>query len=379
MNKHKQQNKKFTIFGLLLITIFISFGYVNFAGAVSLTDIYEITPELKCSLTRTEEILQMQGVRFIDEHTVVYAGYRDNEAATALTLVDLDQCTVLDINNDAVMGGANDIAYNKDNDTFYVVTGLNDKEIHNFQISDNRITIGGTEQSSIRLAALTYNYDKNDYIGYGNGRWYILPELTSDNDAIKTITGTIQIYYDNYVNQNNEQIKFVTQGISYANDNIYFARTISDSNSDYYNDSYVMVYDADSGVYKYSMHFPSSYFQGHLEGVTVIGDKIFFGLNVHRGHISDSSSSVPNQSFLVYDGIGAIEEKYRTDHATSPEDDDKDNGSQNSGVHAPNTGQVQTTGMATAIIGLGIVPLAIALFTISAFRERKRTHRIYNV
>ena len=416
MHKHKQQNKISAIFRLLSVTLFVSLGCANLAKAAPLTDIYEITPELKCSLARTDETLAMQGVRFIDDHTVVYAGYQSDKTATVLTLVDLDQCTVLDRNNDIIMGHANDIAYNENNNMFYVTTGLNDKKIHSFQISANRITIVGIEQSNIRLAAFEHDYDKNRYIGYGNGNWYILPELTSDNNATETITGTIQSNYDNYINHSNEQITFVPQNISYANGNVYFAKTISDSDSDYYNDSYVMVYDADSWTYKYSMHFPSSHFWGHLEGVTVIGDKIFFGINVHNSNGGNSSSFTPNQSFLVYSGINAIEEKYKTDHTTDPEDsseeenapednskeendpedNSKEENNQNTSnnkdnrgqpkpkkeentepdVYAPDTGQAKTTDRATTMVCLGIIPLA-TIFIILALRKRKGAHRIY--
>ena len=318
----------------LLITILpifaIIFGTVTrVTNAIQLTDIYEIRPTLKCAIPRdaSNDVLPMQGVYFIDEHAAVYSGYKSDDDKTVLTLVNLDSCKVVDKNKTKVMGHANDITYNSRNNNYYVTTGRaaedipsTYKKIFIFKITNNNISVGGTQvETAYRLSAFDYDSDHNRYYGYGDNNWYTLPRLGSAKDDVVKTSGKINFYYDNFLNQDGEKTKFVAQGIAYGNGNLYFAMTISATNSDHQNDSFVMVYDAKTGDYKYTMHFPSSFFWGHLEGISVKGNKMLFGLNVHD---SNPNGTSPNQSFMVYNGINDIEEHYRAAHDIPDEPDD---------------------------------------------------------
>lgn len=285
----------------LIITIFIFICFVDNVHAETLKNIYEIKPTTKCTISRDldNNVRPMQGVYFFD-HYAVYAGYQSDTDPAIITLVDLDTCTILDKNNDVVMGHANDITYNSQDDKFYVTSCSSDKKIYGFKIVNNRIVHDSNPITmNFVIGAFSYSSEDNRYYSYSDGVLYTFDSLLSSSQAIKL--GTTPIYYDNF---ENGTTKLVTQGISSDGNNIYFARTISERTSAYYNDSFVLVFDNKTGDYKYAMHFPSSYFSGHLEGVTVVNNRLYFGINVH--------TSPTNQTFLYYDNIDQIEEEYNS-------------------------------------------------------------------
>ena len=128
---------------------------------------------------------------------------------------------------------------------------------------------------------------------------YTFPSLTTPKSNNKWI-GIVPNYYSNI---ENGQTQIVNQGLAYSNGNIYIPRTISNSSSTYYNHSYILVYDANTGTYKYTMHF-SGDFLCHLEGMTIIGDAMYLGMNCHQ-------ASPKNQTFLIYNGLSNIEQRYK--------------------------------------------------------------------
>ena len=150
-----------------------------------------------------------------------------------------------------------------------------------------------------RTAGFDYDKDNDKYYSYAGGKLYSFKAINTTSTL--TNLGTSPIYYSNF---ENGETKLVTQSLSYQNNNIYFARTISNNESANYNDSYVLIFNAKTGKYKYSLHFPASYFSGHLEGVSAIGSKIYFGINVH--------TKPQHITFMVYDGIDKIENKYNS-------------------------------------------------------------------
>lgn len=289
---------------LRLILIIVSFMLISNTYAEELTNIFEIEPQTKCVINRdvSNNIRAMQGVYFYD-HYAVYIGFQADDAPAVVTLVDLDSCTVIDKNNEVIMGHANDLTYNSRDDKFYVGSQLADKKVYAFRIINNRIVQDENPiQANFRVSGITYDKDHDRYISQNSsGTFYTFKTFDATGDDYKKIS-TFPYTYDNFADAPNGLVR---QGMSYKNNNIYFARTIGDSGSSYQNDSYVLVYDANTGAYKYSMHFPSSYFNGHLEGVTVVGNKIYFGLNVNA-----SVSPNTNQSFLVYDGVDELEQRY---------------------------------------------------------------------
>ena len=286
---------------IILLLIILIFMVNNKVYAVRLENIYEIRPTTVCVLSRdtTNNIRAMQGVYFFNNYAV-YAGYQSDTAKTVITLVDLNTCKILDKNNEKIMGHANDITYNSTEDKFYVTTGLSDNLVYGFKIINNKIVHDDTPITmSFRTAAFNYDKYTGKYYSYANGALFSFNTLSANSER-KTL-GNTPTYYDNF---ENGKTLLVTQGISSDSNNIYFARTISETTSANYNDSYVLVFNAKTGEYKYAMHFPSSYFNGHLEGITVEGNKLYLGINVH--------TTPKNQSFLIYDGINQIEKEYNS-------------------------------------------------------------------
>ena len=105
--------------------------------AESLENVMEITPKIKCSIDRDVDanIMAMQGVYFFSKYAI-YTGYQADDAIGHLTLVDLEECKVIDINSEKVLGHGNDITYDSRNSTFYVTAGPASKKVYSFKITN---------------------------------------------------------------------------------------------------------------------------------------------------------------------------------------------------------------------------------------------------
>jgi len=267
----------------------------------TLTNIYEITPTKVCTITRdlNNDVRPMQGVYFYKNGTTyyaLYAGFQADDKPTVMTLVNLNSCTIITKNNNYGFEHANDIAYY--NGKYYVIYS---GKVHGITIkNNNQIVIDANPiQTNFKFSGFEYDtVNKKFYIKAGN---YLqtFPSFTSAASKKKTI-GIMPNYYTNIESGN---IKMVSQGLTYANGNLYLPRTISDTTSTHFNHTYIMVYDATTGKYKYTMHF-SGNFLGHLEGINVIGDTLYMGMNFHQ-------TSPKNQTFLKYTGLSAMEKKYQ--------------------------------------------------------------------
>ena len=266
-----------------------------------LTNIYEISPSLLCALTRniSDNVRAMQGVYFYKSDNTayaLYAGYEADDKPTVMTLVNLNTCSVITKNNEQVYGHANDISY-KDG-KFYVV---NSNKTHGVTVKNNNEIVLDDNPINMKFSFSGFEYDKNNkkfYSKAGN-YMYTFPDLTSPKSDYKWI-GIVPNYYSNI---DEGQIKIVNQGLAYSNGNIYIPRTISNSSSSHYNHSYIQVYDANTGEYKYTMHFAGDYLC-HLEGITIIDDSMYMGMNCHQ-------ANPRNQTFLIYSGLAEIENTYQ--------------------------------------------------------------------
>ena len=275
-----------------------------------LTNINEIIPTKVCSInvSSSKDIRFMQGVTFYRSNNkdyAVYAGYISDTDPTVITLVDLNNCSIVDKNRNVVMGHANDMTYNEVDNKFYVTNG---KKVHSFSIENNEKIIVDSQSITAKnsMSGIAYDKDKNQYYWKAGTVLATMPSLKATYKKIRNVP----TYYSNI---ENGEVKTVDQSIAYGNidghRNIYYARTISDTNAKtYYNHSFISVFDADTGKYKYSMHFggvdsktlPSA----HLEGVNIIGDTIYFGLNFHYNN--------PKKQvvFYKYTGLKELERKY---------------------------------------------------------------------
>ncbi len=271
---------------LFFVIIILPFSCIK---AKELTNVYEIYPIEKCVIKRNvkNNIRSMQGVYFYDNYAI-YSGHESDSKPNVLTLVDMENCTVLDINKEKVMGHANDITYDSKNNKFYVTSGDYDHLAYGFEIKDNKIVVD-TEPRDIglRLAAFAYDKDRDRFIGYANGKFYLLSKINAGRGSLQLLN-EIKVMYDN--------VKFITQGIAYANNNIYFARAIEDDSS------YILVYSAITGEYKYAMHVSKDYYKGHLEGITIIDNNMYLGFNKY--------GSNAKQMFLELKNVNKYEEAY---------------------------------------------------------------------
>ena len=222
---------------ILLLIMLISYK----VNAETLTDIYEIKPTHLCTINTdpANNLRVMQGVYFYD-HYAVYAGYQADDKPTIITLVDLNTCKVVTKNNEKVMGHANDLTYNSKENKYYVTTGLDDNLIYGFKISNNKIVHDKSPiKMKFRTAGFDYDKDNDKYYSYAGGKLYSFKAINTTSTL--TNLGTSPIYYSNF---ENGETKLVTQSLSYQNNNIYFARTISNNESANYNDSYVLIFNA---------------------------------------------------------------------------------------------------------------------------------------
>ena len=284
-------------------------GYLIDKTLNSIKDIYLNQNSVLCEQSRvtsgSNTTHQMQGVYFFEKNNVpyaIYSGWTDDDSTTTLTLVNLSTCAVVDRNSSTVMGHANDITYNSSNSTYYV-TGGDNRNIYSFKISSaNKIT---NVSSSLTLpenyiiSSLTYNKDIGNFYAYHSKKIYKFDGFGSYIYREKIADSPT--YYTNF-----KTSWFAPQGIAYSNNNIYFARTISDTSSDYYNHTYVMVYNATTGKYKYTLHINNSSstgFNGHVEGISVVGNKLYLGYNVNH-------TSTKKQAYVVYEGVKDLDDEY---------------------------------------------------------------------
>lgn len=259
----------------LLIICVIMFSTIS-VNAKTLENITEIEPSVKCKITRDVEshILSMQGVYFFSNYAI-YTGYQADDELGYLTLVDLDECQVVDINGEKVLGHGNDITYNPSNDTFYVTSGLTDNKVYSFKIVNNEIIYDDDITANIRFGAFAYDVDRDRFFNYTVNKVYALPKLDAPADSIIELNSVDTAYDD---------MTLVPQGLAYSNDKIYFSRYVSGG------DNYILIYDAESGEYQEALYIPKNVFSGEIEGVTVVDNMLYLGYN-----------SAGKQSFLEFD------------------------------------------------------------------------------
>lgn len=287
----------FLVFSLLFIFIFIIPVKAEPIYGQTLDNIYEFYPSTRCSLNYNKYSVDLtQGMYFFDSK-VVYAGYTGNDDPMNLTLVDLDSCSILDQNKSTVMYHANDIAYNSRTGKYYVAGGL--KKIYPFSIINNNIVVDSNViASKSNIISLAYDYNNNQYYVRSGSSFYKLSELGGSFVKLPIE------YVNRYMNIENESYYLTAQTVEYYNGNLYFLRTMTERASSFYGGSFISVYNASTGEYKYTLHIPNSYFSGHLEGATISNNKISLGFNVH---LSNTEKKIV---FMEYTGIDEFEERY---------------------------------------------------------------------
>ena len=337
---------------ILIFTIIIITSSID-VHAEMLTNTYKIAPTTRCSIdiNATNDILVMQGISFFERNNTnyaVYAGFKSDTDNTILTLVNIDTCEVISTNKSKILGHANDLTYNSKTKEFYVTTSPNKLDgeyfVDRFIITDDN-NIEFVDNGEIKGAAITagfaYIEETDDFFTYTNGRFRRIKVLIDENNnkrlsITKTIKEGLKTYYDGvefenvendnegkriyFVNKEDDisgYAKFVNQGIAYYNNSIYSARALNGTKQTtdpaiqrqinsaytyeqggeikgYDNDSaYILIYDADTGNYRYSLYIPKTLFEGHLEGVSIVNDKLMLSYNVH-------SATPKHVSFLEY-------------------------------------------------------------------------------
>lgn len=298
-------------------------------NAKTLENVTEIEPIVKCKITRDIEsnILSMQGVYFFSNYAI-YTGYQADDAIGYLTLVDLDECQVVDINGDKVLGHGNDITYNPNNETYYVTSGLTDNKVYSFKINNNEIVYTDDITANIRLAAFAYDVDRDRFFNYTVNKVYALPKLDALADSIIELNSVDTAYDD---------MTLVPQGLAYSNDKIYFSRYVSGG------DNYILIYDAESGEYQEALYIPKNVFSGEIEGVTVVDNMLYLGYN-----------SAGTQSFLEFDLS-----KLESETINQNEDNTTiESNNQETTVKVENTGKMQNI----ILIILGVLMSSVGVF-----------------
>ena len=265
---------------------------------------------------------KLSGVYFYD-HYAVYAAIRDEyiddvkHEHTYFTLVDLNNnCNVLSKVYAGEIGHSNDITYNSSTNKFYVAE---DKSIYEFQIINNQIK---NVQKTLSLPTgaingLAYDSTNNKYFSYHSSNLYKFDSFNSYVENSTTHFNRAPQYYKNFIYQNDNKYYnpwFITQGIDYGNGNLYQVGTISDGlnklNLNYsseHNSTFILVYDGNSGSYKYNMHFNKSYGNIHAESLTVDNEDMYIGAIEY-----DSNSSETNNIFYKITGVATIDNTYNT-------------------------------------------------------------------
>ena len=269
----------------------------------ALENVIEVKTKELTRIVRTSKsdnpILPMQGIVFTDKY-IVYAGFTKDEDPTVITVIDRNTKEVLLKDNTKVIGHANDIAYNADNNTFYIVYGasyaVKNNLIHKilpFQIVEKNgeisISYLDTVNGPSSFSGITYDYDHKKYIGYTNGNVYIF-DLNNET-AEKSFK--IKTNLDDLANQ----------GIAYYNNHIFLSHAVTT-----YNSGFILVYDLE-GNYEGALYIPSSSYIGHLEGISIDRDgKMLLGYNIHTT-IANAQGETPYVAFVEVDTASLIPTK----------------------------------------------------------------------
>ena len=315
---------------LMIIVVILLLSSVP-VKAESLENVMEITPKIKCSIDRDVDanIMAMQGVYFFSKYAI-YTGYQADDAIGHLTLVDLEECKVIDINSEKVLGHGNDITYDSRNSTFYVTAGPASKKVYSFKITNNKIIYGNEIDANMYLNCFTYDSDRERFFSYASNKVYTLTSLDSDSSDIVELN-TVETVYDD--------VTFVPQGIAYSDNKIYFSRYIND------NSNYVLIYDAETGDYQSALYIPKTVIAGEIEGVTVIDNMLYLGYN-----------SAGKQVFLEYELF-----KKNEDSASTPVPNEET-------VKVDNTGKQQ--GLILTIFGILLTSTGVFLFTVKTNKKQ---------
>lgn len=326
---------------LMVIVVILLLSSVS-VKAKSLENVTEITPKIKCSIDRDVDanIMAMQGVYFFSKYAV-YTGYQADDAIGHLTLVDLEECKVIDINSEKVLGHGNDITYDSRNSTFYVTAGPASNKVYSFKITNNEIVYGNEINANMHLNCFTYDSDRERFFSYASNKVYTLPSLDSTSSDIVELN-TVETVYDD--------VTFVPQGIAYSSDKIYFSRYIND------NSNYVLIYDAETGDYQSALYIPKNVIAGEIEGITVIDNMLYLGYN-----------SAGKQVFLEFE-LFKKNEEINSDEEENDEDNDSTPVSNEETVKVDNTGKQQ--GLILTILGILLVSAGVFLFTMKTNKKQ---------
>ncbi len=301
---------------IFILVVFIIIEIGNIAYAEELKNIYEIKPKIlqEIKVDNANDVRVMQGVYFFD-HYAVYAGFQSDDSPIVVTLVDLKSGKILDKNKEKIMGHANDMTCVKKGKLrkFYISDSLSKAQggtyVYEFEIVDNKIVLNDIPiETGLKTSSITYDNENGIFYSYLSSRFYTFNSVENAYEERSIIRRDIPSYFDNIDDGN---VKLFPNALSYSNGNLYLGRTISTQGSPFINHSYVTVYDAKTGEYKYSMHFSSDTYNGHFEGLTVVGDKIYFGLNGRKFDSNGNSRANGKIAFLVYEGVEELEKRYR--------------------------------------------------------------------
>lgn len=323
---------------LIIVCAFMLFNVT--ANAKTLENVTEIEPSVKCKITRDTEanIYSMQGVYFFSKYAI-YTGYQADDAIGYLTLVDLEECKVVDINGEKILGHGNDITYDSRNSTFYVTAGPASKKVYSFKIINNEIIYGDEINANTYLNGFAYDFDRERFISYASNKVYTLTSLDSDSSDIVELN-TVETVYDD--------VTLVPQGIAYSNDKIYFSRYVSGG------DNYILIYDADTGEYQEALYIPKSVFSGEIEGITVVDNMLYLGYN-----------SAGTQSFLEFDLS-----KLESETINQNEDNTTiESNNQETTVKVENTGKTQN--LILAILGILMSSAGVFLYVMNINKKQE--------
>ena len=330
--------KKVFLFILLFITVNKVYATDDL---ITLDNVYRIDPIQRCRIRTGEDdegvdtnVGLTQGVYFFNRNGTDYgilSGAGEDTSPKYLRLVDLTTCSLVSNNNSKVLGHSNDLTYNSDTGEFYVTAAgakINGKSYFDRFTIDDDLKIDFVPNGEVidvtATAGVAYVESSDDsyiFIYQSSVNFYKL-EVSKESYEVKSktlISNTAnkkfnhiifenlkdkdgkdinEIYFKYKYDSNNTEspyTSFVNQGMDYYNGNIYAARAVNNSSSKEYtaysytkdgdvdgyakDSAYVLVFNANTGRYKYALYIPNESeiekfggvgFTGHLEGLSLI-------------------------------------------------------------------------------------------------------------
>lgn len=280
--------KKIMTFNSTIILFLLFFlACLTTTKAADLDTVYDVQLVHKCTISGAKEI---GGVYFAGDYILASAVDRDSYK---LESIDLKACKVVYTNPTAINGTGVDLTFNTSRAILFLVNGF-DNVVSYFETNNGALLEKvKTVTSKETYTGIAFAADKKKYYFYQPS---INAIVTGDR-----VGGETKKVFDVFKESNNNK-QFKIEGIEYGTvDNVHNIYVVANENGG--KNTYILVYDADSASYKYTIHVPGDKSPGVIKGITVRDNIMYLAFN-------NGSGNKKSNEFYQLDNLAYYEQDY---------------------------------------------------------------------